>query len=155
LTRPALALPSRDSWASLAERLPLAESVADLEQFDLLAYGTGAAEHALRVALEQSARVHALVLAAASPPAERSLTERIAGLNVPVLALFGTRDAAVPPATGRQWRALLPGCNLVFVYDAGSDLARDRPEAFAGVVLDFLADPGAFLVNRVSGVLHP
>jgi pimeloyl-ACP methyl ester carboxylesterase len=160
LKRPALALPAREPWAPLLEKLPLAESVADfehagLEPFDLLAYGSSAAERALRVTLEQSARVHAIVIAAASPPEDRSLAERIGALNVPVLALFGTRDAAVPPATGRKWRALLPGCHIVFLYDAGSDLARDRPEALAAVVLDFLAEPGAFLVNRLTGLLHP
>jgi pimeloyl-ACP methyl ester carboxylesterase len=155
VSRPALALPSREPWTGLAQRLLLTESAEGLESFDLLAYGTGAAERALRVALEQGARVHALVLAAASPPADRSLAERIAHLNVPVLTLFGTRDAAVPPETGRHWRALLPGCNIVFVYDAGSDIARDRPEALADVVLDFLDDPRAFLINRASGVRHP
>ncbi|MGH8220937.1 MAG: alpha/beta fold hydrolase [Steroidobacteraceae bacterium] len=155
MSRPALPLPTREPWAGLAGRIPLAESIEGLERFDLLAHGTAAAEVALHLALEQTARVHALVIAAASPPADRSLAERVGSLSVPVLALFGTRDAQVPPATGRDWRALLPGCHIVFVYDAASDMARDRPEAFAEVVLDFLAEPGAFLVNRASGVRHP
>lgn len=155
MSRPALPLPTREPWAGLAGRVPLAESIEGIEQFDLLAHGTEAAEVALRLALEQTARVHALVIAAAAPPADRALAERIGSLKLPVLALFGTRDARVPPATGRTWRALLPGCHIVFVYDAASEIARERPDAFAEVVLDFLGEPGAFLVNRASGVRHP
>jgi len=155
LSRAALALPSLESWSVLGGRLQLAESITDLEEFDVLACGTVAADRALRVALEQSARVHALVLAAAEPPQYEGLAKRMSELKAPVLTLFGTRDPTVPPAIGRRWRALLPGCHIVFIYDAGSDIAGDRPEAFAEVVLDFLADPGAFLVNRASGVRQP
>lgn len=155
MSRAALALPSLESWSVLGGKLQLVESIATLEQFDVLAWGTVAADRALRVALEQSARVHALVLAAAEPPRDEDLAKHTTELKAPVLALFGTRDSAVPPATGRRWRALLPGCHIVFIYDAGTDIAGDRPEAFAEVVLDFLADPGAFLVNRASGVRQP
>lgn len=151
----ALALPSPESWTCLGGRLALADSATGLERFDVLACGTAAADRALRLALERSADVHAIVVAAAEPPADGAFAERLAALKVPVLALFGTRDSAVPPAIGRRWRAILPGCHLIMVYDAGSDIAADRPEAVAGIVLEFLADPGAFLVNRRSGVLHP
>lgn len=155
MSRAALALPSVEAWSLLGDKVRLAQSTAGPEQFDVLAYGTVAADRALRVAVEQSERVRALVLAAAEPPTDRALAEHIAALKAPVLALFGTRDAAVPPETARKWRTLWPGCHIVFVYDAGSDIARDRPEAFVEVVLDFLAEPGAFLVNRSSGVRQP
>lgn len=155
MSRAALTLPSRASWTVLADTVIPTESVEGLEPFDVLAYGTAAAEQALRAVLEHGERVHALVLASAEPPPDQELTERLTTLKLPVLALFGTRAAAVPPATGRRWRAVLPGCHIVLVYDAGSDIAADRPEAFADVVLDFLADPGAFLVNRRSGVRQP
>lgn len=136
-------------WPAETRRSP-----EGLESFDLLAQGT-AAEEALRLAVMRPGAVRALILAAASPPADAALVEHFAALKIPTLALFGTSDERVPPETGRRWRALLPGCHLIFVYDAGHDLAVERPEAFLDVVLDFLSDPTAFLVNRRSGALQP
>jgi pimeloyl-ACP methyl ester carboxylesterase len=138
----------------MADRLQITESAENLASFDLLASGS-AVQEALMTALSRPGSVRALVLAAAAPPADAALVERFAALKIPTLALLGTRDAEVPPETGRRWRALLPGCHVVLLYDAGHDLAAGRPDAFADIVLDFLSDPGAFLVNRGSGVLHP
>lgn len=153
MSRPLVVLPPATVCAPLAERVEIKRSAAPLDSFDLLAHAA-AAEDALRLALERPSAVRALVLAAAAPPADAALVTRFAALKIPTLALFGTRDREVPPETGRRWRALLPGCHLVFLYDAGHDLAADRPQAFADIVLDFLSDPGAFLVNRRDGALH-
>lgn len=138
----------------VADRLEVSEPSESLESFDLFACGNSAAE-ALTLAVSRPGRVRALVLAAAPPPTDVALVERFAALEIPTLALFGTRDAEVPPETGRRWRALLPGCHVVLLYDAGHDLAADRPDALADLLLDFLSEPGAFLVNRRSAVLHP
>jgi pimeloyl-ACP methyl ester carboxylesterase len=150
---PLVALPA-DAGKPLTSRLAVRASAEGLESFDLLACG-GAAAEGLRIALARSGAVRAVVLAAATPPADASLIERFASLKIPTLVLFGTRDTDVPPEAGRRWRALLPGCHLVWLYEAGRDLSAERPEAFADIVLDFLSDPGAFLVNRRSGALQP
>ncbi len=154
MSRPLVVLPPTAACELLAARHPLDGPREDLESFDLLAHGQGA-EEALRLALRRPLAVHALVLAAAAPPADLTLLARLPGLTVPTLAVLGTRDREVPPESGRRWRALLPRCHLVFLYDAGHDLVADRPQAFADIVLDFLSDPGAFLVNRRDGALHP
>lgn len=153
MSRPLVMLPPAFICAPLMERAQIKRSPDNLESFDLLAHAA-AAEEALRLALDRPSGVRALVLAAAAPPADPALVTRFAALKIPTLALFGTRDREAPPQTGRRWRALLPGCHLVFLYDAGHDLAADRPQAFADIVLDFLSDPGAFLVNRRDGSLQ-
>ncbi len=153
MSRPPLVALPRGAAGPVADRLQITRSAQNPETFDLLACGN-VAEEALNAALSRPGSVRALVLAAAAPPANAALMERFAALKTPTLALLGTRDAEVPPEAGRRWRALLPGCHVVFLYDAGHDLAADRPDALADVVLDFLSDPGAFLVNRRSGVLH-
>src|SRR5216683_7908136 len=39
---------------------------------------------------------------------------------------------------GRYYKALIPSCHLVLVYEAAHALSEDRPEAFTEVVSDFL-----------------
>ncbi len=153
MSRSLVALPATAARA-LAERIQISHSAEGLEQFDLLADGS-TVEQALRTALGHPAAVRALVLAAAAPPSDPGLVERFAALKIPTLVLLGTRDAQVPPETGRRWRALLPASHIVLIYDAAHELAVDRPQAFADIVSDFLSDPGAFLVNRRSGALQP
>lgn len=152
MSRPAVALPDPDAWAPLRERVVLASSAEGLSDFDILAHGQ-AVEAALQLALDHASTAHALVLASAEPPQHEDLRTRLGELTSPALVLFGTRDGA-PPEAGRRWRALLPDCHLMFVYDAGADIAADRPEALADIVLDFLSDPGGFLVNRRDGALN-
>ncbi|HVV93198.1 MAG TPA: alpha/beta fold hydrolase [Hyphomicrobiales bacterium] len=76
-------------------------------------------------------------------------------LDVPVLALFGTNDEIIPPSHGREYRKLLKHCNVVMIYDAGHALDRDRPEALASVIADFVEKPDGFLVNRKDGAINP
>jgi len=148
-----VALPT-EAAKPLAGRRSVRASSESLESFDLLACGA-AAEEALQLALARPGAVRALVLSAVPPPAGGPLIERFAALKIPTLVLFGTRDTQIPPEAGRRWRALLPGCHIVWIYEAGRDASAERPEAFAQIVLDFLSDPAAFLVNRRSGALQP
>jgi pimeloyl-ACP methyl ester carboxylesterase len=150
LAGPLVVLPESAAVGALAERVEVRGSPDGLERFALLAHGA-AAQAALDLSLARPDAVRALVLAAPAPLANPALAQRLTALKVPALAVFGTRDAEVPPATGRLWRALVPGCHVVFLYDAGHDLAADQPRAFADVVLDFIGDPAAFLVNRRDG----
>ena len=152
MTRPLVILTQAMTCASLAERVEIRRAPGDAESFDVLAHGTAA--ETLGLALDRPSCTHAVVLAAAMPPEDTALVDRFAGLKIPTLTLFGTRDRTVPPETGRRWRALLPGSHVFFLYDAGHDLAADRPQAFADIVLDFLCDPVAFLVNRRDGRLQ-
>jgi pimeloyl-ACP methyl ester carboxylesterase len=69
--------------------------------------------------------------------------------------LFGTLDNVISPAMGRVYKDLIPGCHLVFVYDAAHAISTDRPEAFEDVVGDFLERHEAFVISRAQTVIHP
>ena len=106
---------------------------------------------ALRSALQMPERVTALVLE--SPDQEPETWMR--DVQAPALVLLGTRDADAPAGLGARYKALLPNCHLVLVYDAGRDIAADRPEAFADVVGDFLERREAFVINQTATRLFP
>jgi pimeloyl-ACP methyl ester carboxylesterase len=69
--------------------------------------------------------------------------------------VFGTLDRVMPPEMGRHYKALLPNCHLVFVYDAGHLIGAERPEAFAEVVGDFLERREAFVISRRETLIYP
>jgi pimeloyl-ACP methyl ester carboxylesterase len=89
------------------------------------------------------------------PDRDEALEDRMRGLAVPVLVLFGTLDRVMPPEMGREYKALLPNCHLVFVYDAGHLIGAERPEAFAEVVADFLERREAFVISRRETMIFP
>lgn len=97
----------------------------------------------------------ALVRRLAAPPRDPALESRMAGLEAPVLALFGTEDCVVPPTVARLYREILPNCNVVMVYDAAHAIDAERPEAVSSVVDDFLNRHESFLVSEQSGLIHP
>jgi pimeloyl-ACP methyl ester carboxylesterase len=89
------------------------------------------------------------------PPREPELEEGMKELDLPVLAMFGTRDSITPPELGRIYREILPNCHLMMIYDAAHAPDFDRPEAVASVVGDFLERKDGFIVTRESGLIHP
>ena len=113
--------------------------------------------HALALAVAQPAAVNALALLA--PPAldparDKELIEKLASVTIPTLLLVGTRDEAAQ-ASARSYRKAIPGCHVTFVYEAGSDLENERPEAAAAAVTEFIRHRERFLVTNKSGKLFP
>ena len=111
---------------------------AGLEKVGFLGLGAGAAE-ALAAAEAAGERTRCVVLASpagfpAGPPT----------LRTPRAVLIGTRDPGQPRDAVPAWRRALPGCNVVLVYDAGANVAADRPQAFADAAGDFLDRQGRF-----------
>jgi pimeloyl-ACP methyl ester carboxylesterase len=128
-----------------------------LTDVDLLA-SAEASTAALWFALAEPERVRALVLEAptaigAEPRGE--LERRLPEVTTPTLVLFGTADRQAAQDTGRVYTKLIPNSHLVFVYDAAAAIGRDRPEAFAEVVADFLERHEAFIISRTPTVIHP
>ena len=117
------------------------------DTFNLLATGR-ASRAALALALAMPERV--LALALESPDAPGDATPA-----TPTLVLLGTRDDSGAPAAGRACARRIPGAHLVFVYDAGPEIGRDRPDAFAEVVSDFFDRHDAFVISRSTTVIHP
>ncbi|MGH7088851.1 MAG: alpha/beta fold hydrolase [Stellaceae bacterium] len=84
-----------------------------------------------------------------------ALEQRMADIEAPVLALFGTEDPLAPPEWGDRYRARLAACNLMFVYDAAHLVDFDRPEAVAFIAGEFLDRKDQFLVSREDGRIFP
>ena len=125
-----------------------------LDAFDLMGTASDGAT-ALGLALLEPTRVRALVLEAPTEGSDGDLERRLPDVATPTLVLLGTRDEAAASALGRACKARIAGSHLVFVYDAGAAIGRDRPQAFAEVVADFLERREAFVISRARTVLHP
>ena len=115
------------------------------------------ASAALRATLAHPGALGAIVLI--SPPAidrlDADVAARLRDIETPVLALFGMDDKTSPPEFGAAWRRALPKCFQTFVFDAGADMANERPEAVAAIVADFLARGEGFLVTTADERLYP
>jgi pimeloyl-ACP methyl ester carboxylesterase len=131
-------------------------------RFSLVAEGDQAGL-ALLLALDHPQAVSSVILIAptlitaqgrAAAPADEALVARLATLQAPLLALFGTKDTLAPPEAGRHYRDRLASCNVVFVYDAGHAMADERPEAVGELVTDFLHRRDLFLVRQESDLLY-
>src|SRR5215469_335361 len=127
----------------------LGAAVADLGivRFDLLAEGAGAAV-ALWLTFEPQAEIGSVVLAAPAGVPDEAFRQ----VTRPVLMLAGTEDKS---DAGDRYRALLPDCNFMFVYDANCAIGAARPEALAFIALEFFERRDLFLVSRESGITLP
>ncbi len=61
----------------------------------------------------------------------------------PALIVWGRQDQIVPAVCGEQYRRLLPNSTLRLLDACGHQPAFEQPDAFARLVLDFLATPVA------------
>jgi pimeloyl-ACP methyl ester carboxylesterase len=68
-------------------------------------------------------------------PALKRWLGRIA---LPTLVLWGASDGVVAPDYGRGYAALIPGARFALVEGAGHHPERERPDALADHILDFL-----------------
>ncbi len=122
-----------------------------LGQFVLIGQSSGA-EAALALARAMGEACAALILIAPVlaplPPAEGAP-------DMPILLLLGTEDTRVPPSAAAALCAALPRAHPIFIYGAGHALDRERVEAVAAVVRDFIARRDKFIVRDASDLLYP
>ena len=153
-----LETPDRGRSREAASAIGRAIEGLGLPEFSLMASAEASAA-ALWLALAEPERVRALVLesptAIGSEPRDAELERRLSEVTTPTLVLFGTADRQAAQDTGRVYTRLIPNSHLVFVYDAAAAIGRDRPEAFAEVVADFLERHEAFIISRTPTVIHP
>ena len=104
----------------------------------------------------------AIALASAHPELAQSVAllspadvGDVSSLKVPVLALFGTTNAARSPGSAKALCKSIPNCRLVYVYDADRAVDDERPEAVAAALEDFAVRREGYLVNARSGNLYP
>jgi pimeloyl-ACP methyl ester carboxylesterase len=145
----AFEMPADRSPATIVQ----AVTTLGLDTFNLIATSI-ASGMALRLALQAGPRVTAVVLEAPAGDRDAELECRLPAFSTPTLVLCGTRDRGDAAVMGRLYKALLPACHLVFVYDATDAIGADRPEAFAEVVGDFLERHEAFVISRTETVIH-
>jgi cis-3-alkyl-4-acyloxetan-2-one decarboxylase len=69
-----------------------------------------------------------------------SIHERLDGVDVPVLLVWGMRDRVFQPVFLDQWRELFPAARTVELDDAGHFLVEDRPDAVTRSIGEFLRD---------------
>jgi pimeloyl-ACP methyl ester carboxylesterase len=89
------------------------------------------------------------------PARNAELESRLAELETQTLVLFGTEDQVTPCDLGEIYRAIMPACQQVLIYDAAHAIDADRPEAVTAVMQDFLSRHESFLVKDQSGLLYP
>jgi pimeloyl-ACP methyl ester carboxylesterase len=122
-----------------------------LGQFVLIGQSSGA-EAALALARAMGEACAALILIAPVlaplPPAEGAP-------DMPIMLLLGTEDTRVPPSAAAALCAALPRAHPIFIYGAGHALDRERVEAVAAVVRDFIARRDKFIVRDASDLLYP
>ncbi len=155
--------PHLDNWGSGAEE-QIASLVAPLTSGPYGLIGvSSAASVAIRHALQSPDSVTALVLVSplavrhADEPADASqdLESRLAEIQCPTLAVFGQADDTIDPTAPSIYRSHIPNCNVAYVYDAGHDIAADRPQALLNLVDDYLERRETFIVQNRSGAINP
>ena len=144
---------------AVASRLNRAVAALGLDHYVVVGSDDGAAL-ALCQAVDAPDHVDGLVLLSPmvllpEAAAKSALAGRLGEVRAPTLVLFGTNDPAIPPETGRLYVERLPECYYALSYDAGHDIAGDRPEALSEAVSDFVERRGTFIVERNSTALHP
>src|SRR5262245_59545503 len=77
----------------------------------------------------------ALAAIRTDPSAYRGLETRV---RVPTLVIWGERDRLLTAREAERVRSSIDGARLVLIPDAGHLPQRERPEAFAAAVADFL-----------------
>lgn len=66
---------------------------------------------------------------------------RLDGIEVPVLALWGTEDTVIPIETGRRASAQIPCHRFVPLPDTGHLPMEEQPEAVAAALREFVRYP--------------
>ena len=70
--------------------------------------------------------------------AERSVPERLAGLEVPVLVIFGDADPRWDPSSALEYKTV-PGARVVMLPGVGHTPMLEAPEATSRLLLEFTA----------------
>jgi pimeloyl-ACP methyl ester carboxylesterase len=73
-----------------------------------------------------------------SAPMMASIHERLTGLDLPVLLVWGMRDPVFQPVFLEQWRELFPHADRVELDDASHFVVEDRPDAVTAAIEGFL-----------------
>jgi pimeloyl-ACP methyl ester carboxylesterase len=136
----------------------VAEAISqrNIRKFSLVA-DSGSVSAALAFALQSGDSLETLTLIAPPEIAPKGSQEDfpLEQIGVPTLVLLGTGDEGAAQESGRLYARRIPKCFYILVYDAGHDIACDRPQALYAVLRDFLDYREKFLVPHASSVINP
>ena len=76
-----------------------------------------------------------------SAPLMRAIHDRLPGLEVPVLLVWGMRDRVFQPVFLEQWKELLPEASSLELDDAAHFLLEDSPDAVCAAIARFASSP--------------
>ena len=124
---------------------------------------SSAASVAIRHAVQSPQSISVLILVsplAVRPAGEpvgatHELESQLHEIQCPTLAVFGQADNTIDPVAPSIYRSRIPNCNVAFVYDAGHDIAGERPQALLNLVEDYLERRETFIVQNRVGAINP
>jgi pimeloyl-ACP methyl ester carboxylesterase len=64
--------------------------------------------------------------------------DKLAGITIPTLMVWGANDEIMPVDQGREYAAKIPNAKLVIIPDCGHVPPLEKPEAFVSATLYFL-----------------
>ncbi len=130
------------------------------QRYSLVGISAGA-DAALRHAMREPERVEVLALISPSSvrptnaDAASDLESRLGEVQCPTLVVFGQEDQSVRRDAASIYRERVPNCSIAFVYDAGHDIAAERPQALVNLVSDYLERRETFIVQNRTSVINP
>ena len=151
-----------DSGSGAEDQVAAAVSSLAAGPYGLIGVSS-AASVAIRHAVRSPETITALILVsplAVRPAGEpayatHELESQLAQIQCPTLAVFGQADEAIDPVAPSIYRSRIPNCNVAFVYDAGHDIAAERPQALLNLVTDYLERRETFIVQNRAGAINP
>jgi len=128
---------------AVLQRIPIAGNLADAAGVAVVFYDKS------RVTPELIRENFALKLKANDGMTERLLVanpevdkevvgEKLAGITIPTLVVWGGNDELVPLADGKDYAAKIPGAKLVIVPECGHAPSAEKPKEFVEAVEGFL-----------------
>ena len=70
--------------------------------------------------------------------ASETVGDKLAGITIPTLVIWGGNDAVVPLADGKDYAAKIPNARLVIVPECGHVASMEKPAQFLAAVIPFL-----------------
>lgn len=70
--------------------------------------------------------------------ANETVADKLTGITVPTLVVWGANDELFPLDQGREYAAKIPNAKLMIIQDCGHVPSVEKPEAFLSAVISFL-----------------
>jgi pimeloyl-ACP methyl ester carboxylesterase/quercetin dioxygenase-like cupin family protein len=116
------------------------DQVSDLSFFDPDAFRIDPATLTPERAATQAANRSALQAYAGTEMTDPSLPDRLPGIRIPVLAVWGAADRMVPPEHGKAYAEAIPGGQFRLIAKAGHLPQLETPDELLAAVTEFTAE---------------